>query len=836
MWACSSVGRARAWHVRGRRFDPCQVHQNKSLTLVVSTPHNLFYYCVVRCREHLVDLTGIEESERTLDASEQREDVARGGSAGRADELAAPALGEFAWMANSGKTHPCPPFETISIRIAAGKSLHYAYDYMKFIFAFLFISQIGWAAAPTRIPISLTLSGGVSLAAYETGFLYYLGQQLNDGKVSDLRIVTGASAGSINGVVAIINACSPKTTSPHDSINWRAWMPLGIREIAKREKITSLSIFSREGLEKYTGMLKQEFLAGLREDCDVVLGMAVARKTPLKVEVRPGLTYDRHAEFILLRIRGRGVGRPPQIENYPLNEPGQRQLFLPLNGDAANDYARMEDVFTASAQFPLAFPPFPLKHCDFDSTAKKDSCKPDKAITTHFIDGGLFDNTPLTLNTVIADKLFSKTEKEKLVYSVITLDGKTHPVPSTAEDEKPSVIRYMAELLGQFTETARNRSVSDNYVNRNGIYRQTFSNDKFLPRSSQYYVAFTGFLDRGFREYDFYLGMFEARHYFEQFISKSPDPQVKKMLTAKLDAEYAKTSDPEWQPMFCLMETYSSDKRAQGSCAKLQNQKTFPLLLKVNSELVKNRCDSAPEEAKQFPACRMAKNIQSESKFEERESDPNFFFRRLEELEYPYETGGKHSHSGKALLRAELEPLFKVLVKKQPKEQRIFLGEATRTLLDSLSYKPPNKFTRVGVGGHVQVTRGHLLFDSPRLPWWIVDYGFMARGLDTYLNTNPNAFALAPFAGLAANLTFGDAFWLNYELGARLGYNHAFESHAEICDRQETYQSSLYCRSGFFQPHASVGLLGRVRIEVGSVIYFSKTYKSDLSLIAEVQF
>ncbi len=25
--ACSSVGRALAWHVRGRRFDPDQVHQ-----------------------------------------------------------------------------------------------------------------------------------------------------------------------------------------------------------------------------------------------------------------------------------------------------------------------------------------------------------------------------------------------------------------------------------------------------------------------------------------------------------------------------------------------------------------------------------------------------------------------------------------------------------------------------------------------------------------------------------------------------------------------------------------------------------------------------------------
>ncbi len=27
VWACSSVGRASAWHVEGRRFDSCHVHQ-----------------------------------------------------------------------------------------------------------------------------------------------------------------------------------------------------------------------------------------------------------------------------------------------------------------------------------------------------------------------------------------------------------------------------------------------------------------------------------------------------------------------------------------------------------------------------------------------------------------------------------------------------------------------------------------------------------------------------------------------------------------------------------------------------------------------------------------
>ncbi len=30
LWGCSSVGRALAWHVRGRRFNPDQLHQKQA--------------------------------------------------------------------------------------------------------------------------------------------------------------------------------------------------------------------------------------------------------------------------------------------------------------------------------------------------------------------------------------------------------------------------------------------------------------------------------------------------------------------------------------------------------------------------------------------------------------------------------------------------------------------------------------------------------------------------------------------------------------------------------------------------------------------------------------
>jgi hypothetical protein len=35
MWGCSSIGRALAWHARGKGFDPPQLHQNYLFVTVI---------------------------------------------------------------------------------------------------------------------------------------------------------------------------------------------------------------------------------------------------------------------------------------------------------------------------------------------------------------------------------------------------------------------------------------------------------------------------------------------------------------------------------------------------------------------------------------------------------------------------------------------------------------------------------------------------------------------------------------------------------------------------------------------------------------------------------
>ncbi|MFL5450947.1 MAG: patatin-like phospholipase family protein, partial [Myxococcales bacterium] len=64
------------------------------------------------------------------------------------------------------------------------------------------------AARSAQPPASITISGGVSLGSYEAGLVYYLVEtmRLNPAAATP-RVVTGASAGSVNGFMTILQSC-----------------------------------------------------------------------------------------------------------------------------------------------------------------------------------------------------------------------------------------------------------------------------------------------------------------------------------------------------------------------------------------------------------------------------------------------------------------------------------------------------------------------------------------------------------------------------------------------------------------------------------------------------
>src|SRR5215471_5415870 len=104
------------------------------------------------------------------------------------------------------------------------------------------------AAEPERPEaLALTVSGGVSLGTYQAGYLYFaIEASRRLAAAPPLRLITGASAGSINALMALLASCGPAATDPEQSLFWRSWVDLGFRELFDPERASAISMFTRD--------------------------------------------------------------------------------------------------------------------------------------------------------------------------------------------------------------------------------------------------------------------------------------------------------------------------------------------------------------------------------------------------------------------------------------------------------------------------------------------------------------------------------------------------------------------------------------------------------------
>ena len=165
------------------------------------------------------------------------------------------------------------------------------------------------AAAPAE-KLALTISGGVSLGNYEAGLTWAVTQYLrrSPGQL-ELAAVTGASAGSVNALLAAAVSCEdPSETrddDPAHNLFHDTWTPVGLEallpESAQRSDDGLLTAAPLEGaLERIFAAL----LGGgrrFRPGCSVPFGLSLTRDTPEEREVS-GLRARTQRFLVSLRI------------------------------------------------------------------------------------------------------------------------------------------------------------------------------------------------------------------------------------------------------------------------------------------------------------------------------------------------------------------------------------------------------------------------------------------------------------------------------------------------------------------------------------------------------
>ncbi len=308
---------------------------------------------------------------------------------------------------------------------------------IRMLVIFLVISLIphGVYASDETEDYSLTISGGISLGAYEAGLNFTLLKLMK--KNSDrLRLVgvTGASAGNVNAVMSAITWCRndfPEELT--DNIFWDTWIPIGMDTLFPGTKPVeeymklydnayagidykgSLSPFSPlagkyPSYEKSDGLLTRRatnFITGklansltevdVDANCALSLGITLTKADPAKVRILPeAAAKELNSQKFILPLMVKGEGGRISITNQQLPLPADSceyndcshlkknsdyllttsglALRLPSVTGKNSDTISIEALLRAvkaSAAFPVAFGPVDVYNCAGDFGAGK---------------------------------------------------------------------------------------------------------------------------------------------------------------------------------------------------------------------------------------------------------------------------------------------------------------------------------------------------------------------------------------------------------------------------------------------------------------------------------
>ena len=493
------------------------------------------------------------------------------------------------------------------------------------------------------MPLAVTVSGGVSLGAYEAGYLYYMTEVVKrNPTLLEPRVLTGASAGSINSLLAILALCLPPESDPTRSVFYRTWTDIGFNDMFVQGDTSKVALFSRRSFARVANRLEEVWNAGLPTSCDLQLGVSVTHLVGRQVGRRSELLrMPRTEEHFALRIQGQGPGKPPRFSNYQDPDDPLTQSLLAIDDATPGSplgstrFWPLRELLFASSAFPLAFPPQPLSYCHVDarnrlvpdpqdplhlvqpSPAQREAqrreslrCAPESAHANRemFIDGGVFDNQPLRLaNSIARGGLLEKPgggyawrdfpqhgmpqSPASLYYHLVI--PSTRAYPSLADDKRSpdrSGVAMISHFLRNFVTNARARDLYTSFEIEPALIERTSLSKNHLPMISELLEAFFGFFDHKLRIFDCYLGMLDA----QRFLVEDAQPKLQRLFgpaTVLRLPEAASVHDlPAWQPFLCMLDSYEG-RPSEASCrgAALTD---FRILLQIAYDRLYDHCSA----------------------------------------------------------------------------------------------------------------------------------------------------------------------------------------------------------------------------------------------------
>lgn len=437
-------------------------------------------------------------------------------------------------------------------------------------------------------PYSLTISGGISLGVYEAGLNWVILEQLRKGRLEGdkmvrLLAITGASAGAINTLIAALRYCEVKSapSTVENNLFNKTWRTIGIEgllptDVNNYDQLEDYrdGIFSRKRFANVLNTLTEKAHAkNYRNDCYLNLGLTVTRHVPEEKVIGKGvdkqsIKVQRFVIPLTLKVKN-GYAVFGNNLNYPRRNRELGYLLLPQNRDGIVPFENVIESALASSAYPIAFGRIRLTYCRMEALDddRNDNSKNTETMTASgelfcpkrykkytydFIDGGFFDNVPLGLAIELSEcrKHIHETcikeavNKEEILGNEIV--NYIYMDPSKRRKQKNVDIQQEDELnsgfglynQGKFWIRAQEvyanaelyRALRENFDIRDpkNKSRRLLLTDRYPPLGGNYLAHFGAFLGQIFRDFDYYVGVYDGMINFSNLCLREGEKYLNK--------------------------------------------------------------------------------------------------------------------------------------------------------------------------------------------------------------------------------------------------------------------------------------------------------------------
>ncbi len=543
------------------------------------------------------------------------------------------------------------------------------------------------------------------------------------------------------------------------------WIPIGLDELENQEKENKY-ILSRKAITPLFNQLRLLWKDGFHDQCEIIFGVTVTRKYPLNLKVRDSLTLQRQPEIFTVKIKGQGPGIAPLVSNHIYKNKNTYRTSLPLTNNSESNLEVILDLIMASSAFPLAFSPYPIRFCFHSPGEEQSSCNLKDSGLEEFVDGGIYQNSPVDHGYEILNEVSSAYDSKELIYvnASAPLHNQSGELSDDEKSKEADPIDEALDLGFNFLQTSRNLSLTQNLQKYPDLSKNIKTNSKQIPLVSEPLYAFFGFIEKDFRIADFYLGILDASKIF---------PNEKKSTSKEYE---------------CFVKRLSGNNE----CVLDENLTILSRLSKLRRDLYPN------SQGLEFLMNYLQQN--------------HFHFRDLKLRK-------KESKFGKVALKNRLKlPLLK-LAENRPESSKFGTKLIFEQALNQVSFYPSARYAYALWGDSPELGISLAYKKELNIPTTLrLNFSLMFQEYVNKFKGQEENSALVPLMGFRYQPEkLGNSMW-QINFGARAGYvlvdSDNGGSKKELCDPNKFKTSTVACSGFTTQLVTAITFIERARVQV----------------------